>query len=73
MENSSDYFILSMPTNDGRAVPKSIMDLISVAAILKRKFLLNVQTGTGLANTRQKCTDAIKEMFPGKKRHICSG
>jgi hypothetical protein len=67
MADPSDYFILSIPTHDGRAVPKSIMDLMSVAAILKRQFLLNVQTGTGIANTRQKCTDTVKTSFPDEK------
>lgn len=67
MAKSTEYFILSMPTHDGRGIPKSVMDMMGVAAILKRKFLLNVQTGTGVANTRQKCIDAIKERFPDEK------
>ncbi|MDE1871286.1 MAG: hypothetical protein KGI06_03535 [Candidatus Micrarchaeota archaeon] len=66
MAKSGECLILSMPTHDGRAVPKSVMDLMGVASILKRRFLLNAQTGTGLANTRQKCIDAIREMFPGE-------
>jgi hypothetical protein len=63
MNNSKDYLILSIPTHDGRAVPKSIMDIMTVSTVLDRKFVLNVQTGTGLANTRQKCTEVIKELF----------
>lgn len=62
-----DYFILSVPTQDSRAVPKSIMDLMTVSEVLKRKFVLNVQNGTGVANVRQKCIDTIKKMFPNEK------
>ncbi len=69
MDNLSDCFIVSIPAPDNRAVPKSIMDLMTVSLVLKRKLILNVQTGSGITFARQKCLNAIGEMFPGE-RHV---
>ncbi len=69
MESPSECFIVSIPTHDNRAVPKSVMDLMTVSMALNRKLVLNVQTGTGITNGRQKCINMVKERFPNEK-HI---
>jgi hypothetical protein len=61
---ASDLFIISIPTHDNRAVPKSVETLIGAAKILGRPHFLNVQQGTGLANTRNKCLQGIRERLP---------
>jgi hypothetical protein len=64
----SDYFILSIATHDGRAIPKSVVDMKHMCEVfLKRKFILNLGTGTGLANTRQKCMDGLKALIPNEE------
>lgn len=45
------------------------MDLMTVSMVLKRKFILNVQSGSSVAGVRQKCLDAIRNMFPNE-RHV---
>lgn len=63
----SEFFILSIATHDDRAVPKSVMDLFNVAMIAQKKFLLNVQGGTGISHARNKCVSSIRNQFPGEK------
>ena len=67
MENPSDYFVVSIISHDNRAVAKSIADLGAVANILGRRFILNMQIGTGIPPARQRCLDAIKKFFPDQK------
>ncbi len=67
MDSPSECFIVSIPTPDNRAVPKSVMDLTTVATALNRKLILNVQTASGIANGRQKCLNAIRDLFPGEE------
>lgn len=66
MPNPSEYFILSIISHDNRAVAKSIAAMMSVSIILKRQFVLNMQTGTGIANARTKCLESIKKQFPNE-------
>jgi hypothetical protein len=63
-QRPEDIFIISIATHDNRAVPKSVRNLLEVASLLKRPAFLNVQQGTGIANTRNKCMQAVRERFP---------
>jgi hypothetical protein len=67
MAKSSDFFILSIVSHDNRVVAKSLADMMNVAAMLKRSFLLNVQSGTGITNSRTKCLEALKKQFHEEK------
>lgn len=66
MPKSSDFFILSIASHDNRAVAKSITDLMNVATLLERPFLLNIQGGTGITNARTKCLETLKGQFPNE-------
>ncbi|MEM3839296.1 MAG: hypothetical protein QXF01_01815 [Candidatus Micrarchaeaceae archaeon] len=46
MDNPAECFIASIHTHDMRSVPKSVMDLMAVSIALRRKFVLNAQSGT---------------------------
>jgi hypothetical protein len=67
MDDLSELFIVSIPTHDERTVGKSLVCLMSVSAILGRKFLPNIQFGTNVSNVRTKCVDAIRKAFPNKE------
>lgn len=67
MPDPSDFLLVSIITRDERAVAKSIANLMSVSIILNRQFALNTGTGTGIANARTRCLEALKRQFPDQE------